>query len=136
MRAPRTRLAWLLGWASLTGCLSVGPIDCGLRARAGARCDPFSPSTQCQPGDFCALTETCTRACTSDEACLAPCTVVDDAGLASGCGAFEQCVRGFCESSQSMSCVGGFCQGNCSTGSLDGGCDYDVYGPRSFGDES
>jgi hypothetical protein len=136
MRSTRARLAWLVGWASLTGCLSLGAIDCGFRAQSGARCDPFSSATPCLPGDFCALTETCTRACTSDDACRTPCTVAVDGGLVSGCGAFEACVGGVCESSQAMRCVDGFCQGNCASTLLDGGCDYDVYGPRSFGDES
>jgi hypothetical protein len=135
MRATRTRLWWLLGWAGLTGCFSLGPIDCGLRTTAGGPCDPFSANSQCASGYFCALTETCTQACLVDATCRVPCSA-DDAGVGFGCAAFEACIEGFCASSRDMRCIDGFCQGNCATPALDGGCDYDVYGPRSFGDKS
>jgi len=136
MRSRRAGLAFLVAWAAFTGCLSLGPIDCGVRTNAGARCDPYAANPQCGPLDFCALTETCIRACSADRDCLTPCTVVLDGGVVSGCGFLEACEQGACESSRAMRCVDGFCQGNCATPALDGGCDYDVYGPRTFGDKA
>lgn len=128
------RLTWLLAWASLTGCLSFGNFECGLRTVTGGSCNPFSTSDQCPVGDFCSRVELCTHACTVDFECRTRCSV-DDAGVARGCPLGDRCREGTCSSDLGARCVEGICQPPCTAFLSDGGCDWDVYGPSDYARE-
>ena len=133
---PRTR--WLIGplfFFGFMGCfdwLGLGNTDCNGPQAAGGRCQVGKSS--CASSYYCALTETCTRACEKDSDCQVTCHPSTDNG--NGCGVGDACDEdaGFCVSSIPMRCIEHFCQGNCPLpAAFDGGpCEYDLYGPSSF----